>query len=74
MADTLQLLEQDGLTGAKWKWEIAKYLLVRPGFLRKIIPQWLAFFLPGFHPWNHDDRALIGKYEGEFEAALLPAE
>jgi hypothetical protein len=30
---------------------------------------WLAFFLPGFHPWNVDDRALIAKAERELGAA-----
>lgn len=70
--ETAALLRQDGLTGAKWQWRIASYLLVRPGFLRRIAPQWAAFFLPGFHPWNHDDRHLIGRYEGEFADALLP--
>lgn len=71
--DTMALLAQDGLTGWKWRWALAKYLLVKPGFLRRIIPGWLAYFMPGFHPWNEDDRALINLYEGEFEAALLPA-
>ena len=71
--DTADLLAQDGLTGWKWRAKIWAYLLVRPGFLRRIAPQWLAFFLPGFHPWNHDDRALIAKHDGDFADALLPA-
>ena len=71
--DTADLLAQDGLTGWKWRAKIWAYLLVRPGFLRRIAPQWLAFFLPGFHPWNHDDRALIAKHQGDFADALLPA-
>jgi predicted metal-dependent hydrolase len=71
--DTADLLAQDGLTGWKWRAKIWSYLLVRPGFLRRIAPQWLAFFMPGFHPWNHDDRSLIAKHEGDFADALLPA-
>ena len=46
---------------------------MRPGFLRRIALPWLAFFMPGFHPWNEDDRHLISKYEGDFADALLPA-
>lgn len=72
--DTMELLKQDGLTGWKWRLALAKYLLVSPGFLRRIVPGWLAYFLPGFHPWNEDDRDLIKIYEGDFEAALMPAE
>ena len=31
--------------------------------IRKISGAWLAYFLPGFHPWTIDDRALIADYE-----------
>ena len=72
--DTIELLAQDGITGWKARWGLFKYLTVKPGIVRRIFPAWLAYFKPGFHPWDHDDRALIGKYEGEFEAALMPAE
>ena len=72
--DAIELLAQDGITGWKAKWGLFKYLTVKPGVVRRIFPAWLAYFKPGFHPWDHDDRDLIGKYEGEFEAALLPAE
>ncbi len=57
--DTLELLRQDGLTGWRIKLRVAKFLLVGPGMLRRIFPAWLSFFKPGFHPWDHDDRALI---------------
>ena len=41
------------------------FAFVRPGMLRKILGAWFSFFLPGFHPWKHDDRALIAKAEAE---------
>lgn len=69
---TLDLLAQDGITGGKAKRALAWYLLGKPGILRKLIPAWSSFFLPGFHPWNHDDRSLIGKYDSDFVAANLP--
>ncbi|MCP9223743.1 metal-dependent hydrolase [Erythrobacter sp. LQ02-29] len=72
--DTMDLLAQDGITGWRAKSGLLKYLLVKPGVIRRIFPAWLAYFKPGFHPWDHDDRALIGKYEGDYEAALMPAE
>ncbi len=67
----LELLRQDGLTGAGVKWRLFKYAFGWPGMARKVLGAWLAFFLPGFHPWNHDDRALIGKVDSEFAAARL---
>lgn len=68
--DTLDLLAQDGITGPRVKLRLAWYLLGTPGILRRIFPAWCAYFLPGFHPWNHDDRALIGKTASEFPDAV----
>lgn len=71
--DAIELLAQDGITGARAHWGLAKYLFGTPGVLRRCFPAWLGYFKPGFHPWDHDDRALIGKYEGDYADALLPA-
>ncbi|MEC7399079.1 MAG: metal-dependent hydrolase, partial [Pseudomonadota bacterium] len=72
--DTLMLLEQDEITGWKARWGLFKYLAVTPGVIRRLALPWLSYFKPGFHPWDHDDRALIGKYDGDFADALMPAE
>ncbi|MEB3415519.1 metal-dependent hydrolase [Alteriqipengyuania sp. WL0013] len=71
--DAIELLAQDGITGWKARWGLFKYLTVKPGVLRRIFPAWLAYFKPGFHPWDHDDRELIGKYDSEFADANLTA-
>ncbi|MBZ6377227.1 hypothetical protein B5C34_05985 [Pacificimonas flava] len=71
--DTLNLLAQDGLSGPKVKARLFAYLLWKPGVLRRIFPAWVSYFLPGFHPWRHDDRALIAKSESDFPDAVLPA-
>ena len=71
---TLDLLRQDGITGWRARWRLWRYLLVTPGVLRRIGPDWLTFFRPGFHPWDHDDRALIGKADSDYaDAVLAPA-
>jgi len=70
--DTLDLLAQDGFTGAKVKWQVFAFLFGRPGILRKIFPAWLGYFLPGFHPWKLDDRALIAKADSAFKDAIAP--
>jgi predicted metal-dependent hydrolase len=69
---TLELLRQDGLTGWRIKARLAWFLFGTPGVVRRMIPAWLAFFMPGFHPWNHDDRALIAKVDSDYAAAVLP--
>ncbi|MEN3746179.1 metal-dependent hydrolase [Sphingomonas sp. HF-S3] len=67
----LDLLRQDGISGPRAWAALFWYLTVRPGLLRRIVPGWIAYFLPGFHPWNHDQRALIDKAESDYEAARL---
>ncbi len=71
-ADALELLAQDGITGARAKARLAWYLVGRPGILRRTLPMWLSYFRPGFHPWQHDDSALVRLYDGK--AAALAAE
>ncbi len=68
----LDLLAQDGITGWRVHARILWLWFGKPGIVRKLVPAWLTFFLPGFHPWNHDDRHLIGLVESEYEAARLP--
>ncbi len=61
----LELLRQDGITGLRAWAGLLWCMWVKPGMLRKIFGAWVAFFAPGFHPWNEDDRALIAEYEAK---------
>jgi predicted metal-dependent hydrolase len=61
-AGALELMRQDGVTGLKAWSLLLSYLWLRPGMFRKIAGAWLKYFLPGFHPWNEDDRHLLGGY------------
>ena len=73
-AGALELMRQDGLEGPRAWARLLWYLWVRPGMFRKIAGAWLKFFLPGFHPWNEDDRALLRAYEAAQPAgASVPA-
>jgi hypothetical protein len=65
----LDLLAQDGITGAKAWWRLFLFAFGRPGMMRKVLGAWASYFLPGFHPWNHDDRALIARADAELKAA-----
>jgi hypothetical protein len=62
-AGSLELMRQDGVTGFRAWRLLLTYLWVRPGMFRKIAGAWGKFFLPGFHPWNEDDRHLLLAYE-----------
>ena len=61
----IELLRQDGITGPRAWAGLLWFMWARPGMMRKIFRAWAAFFLPGFHPWNQDDRHLIKLYEAE---------
>jgi len=67
-AGIIELLRQDGITGSKAWRRMIWFALVRPGMMRKILGAWTSFFLPRFHPWNHDDRALIARAEAALKA------
>jgi len=71
-AGALELMQQDGVTGLRAWARLLSYLWVRPGMFRKIAGAWLKFFLPGFHPWNEDDRHLLRAYEAIAAGAPEP--
>ena len=64
-AGALELMRQDGVVGLRAWSRLLWYVWVRPGMFRKIAGAWLKFFLPGFHPWNEDDRRLLRAYEAQ---------
>lgn len=72
IAGMKKLLKQDGLTGWRINARIFWYMVASPGIMRRGFLPWLSYFMPGFHPWNHDDRHLIDKYESAYSDANLP--
>lgn len=54
------LLKHDNQLG-NWRDALgfAKFMLFKPGMLTRIIPEYLDFYRPSFHPWQHDNRHLI---------------
>jgi len=71
-AGSLELMRQDGVTGLNAWRRLLWYLWVRPGMFRKIAGAWLKYFLPGFHPWNEDDRYLLRAYDVSAKDAPQP--
>ncbi|RYY34581.1 MAG: metal-dependent hydrolase [Sphingomonadales bacterium] len=69
----LELLRQDGITGARAHAGVARYAFAKPGLLRVALGAWRDFLAPDFHPWNQDDRALIARIEREEREAMRPA-
>jgi len=69
---SLELLRQDGIVGPRAWGRLLWFAWVRPGMLRKIFTAWASFFMPGFHPWKHDDRALIDSAEAQLRPQAEP--
>ncbi len=44
----------------------------RNGTFSSLIPVWLAYFKPGYHPWDHDNSELIARFKGEIQAYIAP--
>jgi uncharacterized protein len=63
MAD---FFRQDGMNNVGTWLRVLKFHFVAPGMLRAIFVEYWKFYSPNFHPWNTDDRSLIGAAEKEF--------
>jgi predicted metal-dependent hydrolase len=69
-ANMAALYRQDGLNIPRIWWRTCKYLLGRPGALRRCFRPYLRYYRPGFHPWDHDDRSLLEKTAHKYGLAL----
>jgi predicted metal-dependent hydrolase len=72
--DAIGLMMQDGIGRRRAKWLLYRHLWLSPGMMRRMFFDWARILLPGFHPWDHDNRRLIAKYDSPYEAAVMPAE
>jgi predicted metal-dependent hydrolase len=60
------MLHHDGELASVDTWrQGARFLFGRNGFLRAMGKDFLAFFRADFHPWQHDDSALVAAWEGD---------
>ncbi|HET8731243.1 MAG TPA: metal-dependent hydrolase [Moraxellaceae bacterium] len=68
-----------------WTWRFLKQdgmhrkplTLLRGGarlarFLGGVVPDYLDYLRPGFHPWDDDNSALIDRYRGAVDSAIAP--
>ncbi len=59
-------LWKDGeLFKPKTWWRGFQFYFVKPGMLRKIFRDYLDYFRRDFHPWDHDNRELLGQWLAE---------
>lgn len=66
------MLEADGYTPEEAHKAVKAFLWKKPGFFARGWKIWISWFKPGFHPWDHDNRALMAEWRSEFD--LVAAE
>ena len=64
-----RLLEADGYTPKAALKAVNRYLWTEPGLFARGWKIYLAWFRPGFHPWDQDNRGLVAEWKAEFDAA-----
>jgi|SRR5579871_2819083 len=63
---------KDGInTFGTWL-KVFHFLYVKPGMFRRIAGPYFAYYRPGFHPWQIDDRMLANNAEAEMEIVYAP--
>ncbi len=73
--DTLRnlciMLKHDGKLWSPREWlDGFKYLFIKPGILRRVFFSYVSFYRKDFHPWQHDNRALISEWEQDYGKSI----
>ena len=73
--DTLRnlciMLKHDGKLWNLREWlDGFKYLFIKPGILRRVFFSYVSFYRKDFHPWQHDNRALISEWEQDYGKSI----
>lgn len=65
-----QLMKTRGILWKPWKWLAGiNHLAIYPGYFTRLLPAYLHYFVPYFHPNQRDTSALLAKYrEALFDA------
>lgn len=67
---TLHLMSRDGTLGdLRAHLGLLRFLFVEPGLVPRLLPGWLDYLRPDFHPWDRDDRALLEQFRAAWSAA-----
>lgn len=69
-AYTWRLLKQDGVHRQPLKLARGSARLAR--LLASVLPDYLDYLRPGFHPWDDDNSRLVAQYKQLVEAAVAP--
>ena len=62
------LIKKDGIQKDWRGWvSFAKFAFTKPGGLRHALKPYFDYYKPGFHPWQHDNRALLEAWKARYD-------
>ncbi|MFX1497281.1 MAG: metal-dependent hydrolase [Promethearchaeota archaeon] len=64
------LLKKDGIWNKNHRRKIRIYLFGRDGIIKGLLFRIKSFWNPSFHPWQTDERVMINKVFGKYQAEL----
>lgn len=68
----VRLMHADQTVWSADEWSsLFKFLFREPGGMQRLFPAWLEFFSPRFHPWQHDNRALLEAWREELASSAV---
>lgn len=68
-----RLLEADGYAPDAALKAVKNFVWKKPGIFSRGWKTYLAWYRPGFHPWDQDTRELVADWKAEFDAAPVAA-
>jgi len=67
-----KLMAKRGLLYRLSSWQsLVKFLYWSPGVVWQVLPHWLSWFRPSFHPWDNDDSGLVHEYAVELRKCVV---
>ena len=64
-----RMMKADGTLGSLAEWRaLARYLFIEPGGMAGLLPRYLAYYRPGFHPNDIDSREVFEAWKRGYEA------
>lgn len=68
MQNHMALLAKDGELNNWRGWlQFARFAFSKPGGLRHALKPYFDYYKPGFHPWQHDNRALLAQWKARYD-------
>jgi predicted metal-dependent hydrolase len=64
----IRMMWVDGCLFSLREWQqLGRFMFVDPGTMRGILPLYFVYYRRSFHPWDHDNQALLDRWKEELQ-------